>query len=57
MKLLILDMQNDFFRHERLAQLRAALVANINALAVAARGAGAGVIWVRQEFAPELADR
>jgi nicotinamidase-related amidase len=56
MKLLILDMQNDFFRHERLAQLWAALVANINALAVAARGAGAGVIWARQEFAPDLAD-
>jgi nicotinamidase-related amidase len=49
-------MQVDFFAHDLLARLRPALVANTNALVAAARVAGSTIIWVRQEFAPDLAD-
>jgi nicotinamidase-related amidase len=57
MALLIIDMLNDFFRrHEHLAARRARLVAAINALAGAFREHGRPVLWVRQEFAPDLHD-
>jgi nicotinamidase-related amidase len=54
--ILIIDMQVDFFAHDLLTRLRPALVANVNALVAAARVAGSRIIWVRQEFSPDLAD-
>ena len=57
MTLLIIDMLNDFFRqHARLAEQRARLVASINALVEAFRHHGQPILWVRQEFAPDLHD-
>jgi len=57
MTLLIIDMLNDFFQqHSRLAEHRHGLVASINALARAFRAYGQPVIWIRQEFAPDLGD-
>lgn len=57
MPLLIIDMLNDFFRqHVHLAEQRTRLVASINALVEAFRRQGQPVIWVRQEFAPDLHD-
>ncbi len=55
--LLIIDMQADFFeRMPELSAQRTRLVAATNALTDAARAAGRPVIWVRQEFAPDLGD-
>jgi nicotinamidase-related amidase len=55
--LLIIDMLNDFFRpHEHLAAQRSRLVASINTLVEAFREHDQPVIWVRQEFAPDLHD-
>src|SRR5215218_2713049 len=57
MALLIVDMLNDFFRqHASLAEQRTRLVASINMLAEAFRQQGQPVLWVRQEFAPDLHD-
>ncbi len=53
---LVIDMQVDFFAHERLAQRRAALVESINELVAISRASGAPVIWVKQEFAADLSD-
>lgn len=49
---LIIDMQADFFRHARLHERRAALVANTNALTAILRAADVPVIWVRQSSRP-----
>lgn len=54
--LLIIDMQEDFFAHARLAAQRSQLVANTNALVSIARAANISVIWVKQEFLPDLSD-
>ena len=55
--LLVIDMLNDFFRrHAHLAAQRERLVASVNALAGAFRAQGQPVLWVRQEFAPDLHD-
>lgn len=57
MTLLIIDMLNDFFRqHVRLAEQRSRLVASINMLAGSFRSHDQPVLWVRQEFAPDLHD-
>lgn len=57
MALLIIDMLNDFFRqHTSLAEQRPRLVASINTLVEAFRHHGQPVLWVRQEFAPDLRD-
>ena len=53
---LVIDMQVDFFSHERLALHRQALVTKFNRLTGETRAAGLPVIWVRQEFAPDLSD-
>lgn len=53
---LIIDMQVDFFAHAKLSRQRSALVAHTNALVASARHAGSPVIWVRQEFLPDLSD-
>ena len=55
--LLVIDMLNDFFdQHANLAARRADLVASINELVDACRQHGQPVLWVRQEFAPDLHD-
>jgi nicotinamidase-related amidase len=57
MALLIIDMLNDFFRqHAHLAEQRPRLVAAINTLVEAFRQHGQPVLWIRQEFAPDLHD-
>jgi nicotinamidase-related amidase len=53
---LVIDMQVDFFVHARLAQRRTALVGSTNALVAATREAAAPVVWVKQEFCPDLSD-
>jgi nicotinamidase-related amidase len=53
---LIVDMQVDFFAHDRLSRLRPRLVASTNALVVAARKAAVPVVWIKQEFSPDLSD-
>ena len=54
--ILIIDMQVDFFAHERLSQRRPALVAATNGLVAVARDAGVPIVWVKQEFSPDLGD-
>jgi len=55
--LLVIDLLNDYFRPETpLAAQRGQLVAAVNRLAAAFRRARQPVIWVRQEFAPDLSD-
>jgi len=55
--LLIIDMLVDFFeRAPELSAQRVRLVAATNQLTEAVRGAGQAVIWVRQEFRPDLRD-
>jgi len=53
--LIIIDMLNDFFDGQDVYD-RAGLTRSINALTAAARSSGAPVIWVRQEFQPNLED-
>lgn len=52
----VIDMLNDCFGHAQLQRLRPALCASINRLTAMARAAGHPVIWVRQEFEPDLSD-
>ena len=55
--LLVIDLLNDYFRqHAGLAAQRGQLVASVNRLAAAFRQARQPVLWVRQEFAPDLSD-
>jgi nicotinamidase-related amidase len=57
MTLIVIDMLNDFFRHhDHLAEQRRCLVFSINTLAEAFRHHDQPVIWIRQEFAPDLSD-
>lgn len=53
---LVIDMQVDFFAHKRLLRRRASLVSHTNALVRATRDAGAAVVWIKQEFSPDLSD-
>lgn len=53
---LVIDMQADFFGHQRLSLLRPALAAHINTLTAMARDAAIPIVWVRQEFSPDLSD-
>lgn len=52
----IIDMLNDCFGHERLAQRRNSLCNSINQLTTFARSRQIPVVWVRQEFEPDLSD-
>ena len=52
---LVIDMLNDFLDRWSAAD-RAGLVANINRLVAVGRNADIPVIWVRQEFEPDLSD-
>ena len=55
--LLIIDLLNDYFRqHTGLASRRGEIVAVVNRLVAAFRRNGQPVVWVRQEFAPDLSD-
>jgi nicotinamidase-related amidase len=53
---IVIDMLNDYFREGRLAGERAALTTAINQLVTFARRKEFPVIWVRQEFKPDLSD-
>ena len=53
---LLIDMQADFFGHQRLSLLRPALAGHTNVLTAMARDAAIPVVWVRQEFAADLSD-
>ncbi len=52
----VIDMLNDCFGHAELERMRAALCSSINRLTALARAKGLPVIWVRQEFEPDLSD-
>jgi nicotinamidase-related amidase len=52
----VIDMLNDCFCHAKLDRLRAELCASINDLTAFARERGLPVVWVRQEFEPDLSD-
>ena len=55
--LLVIDLLNDYFRQQApLAAQRDQLVASVNRLAAAFRLARQPIVWVRQEFAPDLSD-
>lgn len=53
--LLVIDLQNDFLERWEPAQ-RTALIESTNYLIGIIRRAGNAVIWVRQEFEPDLRD-
>jgi nicotinamidase-related amidase len=52
----VIDMLNDCFGHTELQRGRPSLCSSINALTAMARANGHPVIWVRQEFEPDLSD-
>ena len=52
----VIDMLNDCFGHAELDRIRTALCSSINQLTALARAKGFPVIWVRQEFEPDLSD-
>lgn len=54
--LLIIDVLNDFFRNQPLAGRRGELASAINQLVRSFRDSGHPIIWVRQEFKPDLSD-
>jgi nicotinamidase-related amidase len=54
--LVVIDMQEDFFRQPAIVALRPALVASTNELSRAFRARGLPVIWVVSEFAADLSD-
>ena len=55
--LLVIDLLNDYFRQPSpLAAQRDQLAASVNRLAASFRKARQPIIWVRQEFAPDLSD-
>jgi len=54
--LLVIDMLNDFFQSGPLAERRGALVQSINELVALFRSREWPIVWIRQEFAPDLRD-
>ena len=54
--LIVIDMLEDFFQEGHLKSARAELTVNINRLIANARRNGVPVLWVRQEFEPDLSD-
>jgi maleamate amidohydrolase len=52
----VIDMLNDCFGHAELDRMRVALCSAINRLMAFARANGFPVIWLRQEFEPDLSD-
>lgn len=53
---LVVDLLEDFFTQPPLSEMRAELVAATRELTAWARGQGHPVVWVRQEFEPDLSD-
>ena len=53
---LVIDMVNDYFADGPLKDRRSKLVSAINTLVNQARTQGLPVIWIRQEFSPDLSD-
>lgn len=53
---IVIDMCQDFFAEGRLRDLRPSLAKAINELASSFRSSMAPIIWVRQEFEPDLSD-
>jgi nicotinamidase-related amidase len=53
---IVIDTIEDFFQKGELGQHRERLVAHINELTSLARRRDVPVIWVRQEFEPDLSD-
>ena len=53
---LVIDMVNDYFRDGPLRDRCNQLVSAINKLVHAARSQGYPIVWVRQEFSPDLSD-
>lgn len=54
--LIVIDVLNDFFRKQPLAGRRGELASAINELVRSFRASGQPIIWVRQEFKPDLSD-
>jgi nicotinamidase-related amidase len=55
--LLVIDLLNDYFRRQPpVAAQRDQLVASVNRLPTAFRQARQPIVWVRQEFAPDLSE-
>lgn len=52
----VIDMLNDCFVHTELDRMRESLCSSINQLTAFARENEFPVIWVRQEFEPDLSD-
>lgn len=52
----VIDMLNDCFCHAELDRMRAELCSSINDLTAFARKRGFPIVWVRQEFEPDLDD-
>ena len=49
-------MQEDFFAHERLTRRRDDLARGVNELVACCREHDLDIVWVKQEFAPDLSD-
>ena len=54
--ILVVDMLQDYFLEGHLSAVRSRLCADVNRLTGMARDAGLPVVWVRQEFLPDLSD-
>jgi len=54
--ILVVDMVGDMFASEELGRQRSAMVSATNALTGAARGSGCPIVWIRQEYEPDLSD-
>ena len=53
---LFIDLLNDFFNEPPLSDKRSELVRSVNELVSFARSKSFPIIWVRQEFEPDLSD-
>ena len=53
---LVIDMQEDFFAHGRLVERRPKLSRRVNEMLAICRQAEVPVVWVRQEWAPDMSD-
>ncbi|MBI5138666.1 MAG: cysteine hydrolase [Candidatus Vogelbacteria bacterium] len=54
--LLVIDLQKDFFRSERLQSLQSALTDNTNVLIDTAQSKNIPIIWVRQEMKADMSN-
>lgn len=54
--LVTIDLVQDFFKDKSINEKRSVLVRNVNQLTAVARESNIPVIWVRQEFEPDLSD-